>query len=292
MPEGRIVKSLSGYYYVKSGGQLWQCRARGLFKKKQYSPLVGDWVQFDETENGEGYIQSIEPRKTELVRPPVANADQAVIVHSVREPDLQPLLIDKFLVHAERAGMKPFIVFTKIDLGAPKGELEELIDVYEGIGYPVVLTSVVKNCGLEQLRQMLDGHISVLAGQSGTGKSSLLNALIPEVRLKTGDISRKLGRGRHTTRHVEMLELSTGGWVVDTPGFSRLSFDGWEAEELGAYFPEMAHLADQCKFRGCLHFREPQCAVKGAVDTQTVHALRYEHYLQFLTEIQEQRRYE
>lgn len=291
MPEGRIVKALSGYYYVKSNGELWQCRARGLFKKKQFSPLVGDWVRFDKTDHGEGYIQEVEPRQTELVRPPVANTDQAVIVSSVREPDLQPLLVDKFLVHAERAGMKPLIVLTKIDLSPVTQHIKNTVDVYEAVGYSVVMTSVVQMCGMEQLSEALADHISVLAGQSGAGKSSLLNALLPDAQLQTGEISHKLGRGRHTTRHVEMIELPSGGWVVDTPGFSQLSFNGWEAEELSTYFPEMWQLADGCKFRGCLHDREPQCAVKKAVDVQTISSQRYEHYLQFLSEIQEQRRY-
>lgn len=291
MPEGRIVKALSGYYYVKADGRLWQCRARGLFKKKKFSPLVGDWVRFDQTEHGEGYIQDVEPRLTELVRPPVANADQAVIVNSVREPDFQPLLVDKILVHAERAGMKPLIVLTKIDLSPFPSNVKDMVDVYKAVGYTVVMTSVVQMVGIQQLREALADYISVLAGQSGAGKTSLLNALFPGVQLQTGEISHKLGRGRHTTRHVEMIELPSGGWVVDTPGFSQLSFKDWEAEELSPYFPEMFRLADGCKFRGCLHDREPQCAVKKAVDDRTIHSQRYQHYLQFLGEIQEQRRY-
>lgn len=291
MPEGRIVKALSGYYYVKANGELWQCRARGLFKKKQFSPLVGDWVRFDPTENREGYIQEVEPRKTELVRPPVANADQAVIVSSLREPDFQPLLVDKFLVHAERAGMKPLVVLTKTDLSPLNSEVVKMLEVYRSVGYPVVTTSVVEMEGMEPLRHALDGHISVFAGQSGAGKSSLLNVLIPDTKLETGEISHRLGRGRHTTRHVEMLELPSGGLVVDTPGFSQLSFNGWTAEELDGYFPEIADLEDRCKFRGCLHYREPQCAVKEAARYDTVSPVRYEHYVQFLSEIQAQRRY-
>lgn len=291
MPEGRIVKALSGYYYVKAGGKVWQCRARGLFKKQKFSPLVGDWVRFDPTENEQGYIQEVMPRKTQLVRPPVANTDQAIIVTSLCQPDFQPLLTDKFLVHAERAGMESIIVVTKTDLCPLRAKIANMVETYREIGYAVILTSTVKMHGMERLRDALAGHISLLAGQSGAGKSSLLNALIPEIQLGTGEISQKLGRGRHTTRHVEMIELPSGGLVADTPGFSQISFSGWTADELGDYFPEIALAAEQCKFRGCLHDREPQCAVKEAVASSTISDVRHEHYLQFLHEIQDQRRY-
>lgn len=291
MSEGRIVKALSGYYYVKSEEKLWQCRARGLFKKRELSPLVGDWVRFEPTGNGEGYIQEIAPRTTELVRPPVANADQAIIVSSLCHPDFQPLLTDKFLVHAERAGMRPLVVLTKIDLCDISSKTAGIIDIYQAIGYRVIKTSAVKQQGIEQLREALGSHISILAGQSGAGKSSLLNTLCPELELLTGEVSAKLGRGRHTTRHVEMIELPSGGLVADTPGFSQLSFNGWAAEELGGYFPEIAALAVECKFRGCLHDREPHCAVKAAVQSHDISAMRYGHYVKFLNEIQDERRY-
>lgn len=291
MLEGRIVKALSGYYYVKSEGELWQCRARGLFKKKKLSPLVGDWVCFVPTENGEGLIQEIAPRTTQLARPPLANADQAVIVSSLCQPDFQPLLTDKFLVHVERANMRPLVVLTKVDLCPLSHEAAEMIDVYRAIGYVVIQTSAIQQQGIEALRESLGNHISILAGQSGAGKTSLLNALCPDLELVTGEVSEKLGRGRHTTRHVEMIELPSGGLVADTPGFSQLSFSGWTTEELGACFPEMAIVADQCKFRGCLHDQEPHCAVKAAVQSQDISAMRYEHYVKFLKEIQDERRY-
>lgn len=291
MPKGRIVKALSGYYYVLYEGKQWQCRARGLFKKKGYSPLVGDWVRFETTGSSEGYIQEIEPRETELVRPPVANIDQAVIVSSLLNPDFQSLLVDKFLVHVERAGMKPLIVLNKIDLGPVSSQVADWLELYRQMGYPVIMTSVVRDEGMQPLHQALQGYTSVFAGQSGTGKSSLLNALLPDAQLATGEVSQRLGRGRHTTRHVEMFELRSGGWVVDTPGFSQMSFQGWRVEELGSYFPEIVRLADTCKFRGCLHKREPQCAVKESVDSGEIFPQRYRHYLQFLREIEEQRRY-
>lgn len=291
MLEGRIVKALSGYYYVKANGRLWQCRARGLFKKKQLSPLVGDWVRLTVTENEEGYIQEIAPRKTVLSRPPMANADQAVIVSSLRQPDFQSLLIDKILIHVEEAGMEPVVVLTKTDLGPLIPEAERALEAYRAIGYPVVMSSVVNRRGLEELAQLLSGRVSVFAGQSGTGKSSLLNALIPDKQLATAGVSRKLGRGRHTTRHVELFELPAGGLVADTPGFSQLSLTGWTEEQLEQRFPDIAGFARNCKFRGCQHDREPHCAVKDAVASKGLYAKRYEHYVQFLNEIREQRRY-
>ncbi|WP_054949938.1 ribosome small subunit-dependent GTPase A [Numidum massiliense] len=291
MPEGRIVKALSGYYYVQVDEELWQCRARGLFKKKQFSPLVGDWVSFDITEEGQGYIHHVVPRETELKRPAVANANQGVIVASLAEPVVQLLLIDKLLVHIERARLKPLIVLTKTDLSPSADAVDAAVRTYEKVGYPVVTTSVVSDAGLEELREALASHISVFAGQSGVGKTSLLNALIPNGDFATGEISAKLGRGRHTTRHVEMVVLPSGGWIVDTPGFSQLSFQGWDAAELTAYFPEIARFAANCKYRGCLHDREPGCAVKRARESGAVSASRYDNYLQFLQEIQEEKRY-
>lgn len=290
MPEGRIVKALSGYYYVQNDAGIFECRARGLFKKKQLSPLVGDWVTFEPTEGGKGYIQHIAPRTTTLVRPPVANVDQAVIVSSFREPDMDTFLIDKFLVHAEHARLTSVIILTKSDLPPPP-QLHEIVQTYRAIGYPVITTSVVTAEGIDSLREVLSGRISVFAGPSGVGKSSLMNALLPDQPFRTGAVSRKLGRGRHTTRHVEMVRLPSGGWVVDTPGFSQLSFQGWEAETLSACFPEFLRLADECRFRGCLHFREPGCAIKGGVEQKDVSRERYEHYVQFLQEILKQRRY-
>jgi ribosome biogenesis GTPase len=243
-------------------------------------------------------VNEIEPRTSELIRPPIANMELALLAFSVVEPDLNVQLLDKFLVHVEHAGLTPVICFTKLDLleeaddGELAAEVERAAALYRGIGYEVLATSSKWGEGIEPVAARLAGRLTVIAGQSGVGKSSLLNALIPGLRLETNAISHKLGRGKHTTRHVELLPLPSGGWVADTPGFSQLDFAGIEAEALGACFREFGGLAERCKFRGCLHLREPDCAVRSAAARGEVAATRYEHYVQFLQMIRERpRRY-
>lgn len=301
MPEGTIVKALSGYYYVSpsAGGEPVRCRARGIFKKRGETPLVGDRVIFGETANGEGTVQEILPRKTVLIRPPIANADLAVLVFSVVQPDLSLLLLDKFLVHVEHAGLDAVIVWTKTDLipGGPEGErvrgrLEEATKLYRDIGYDVIATSAPQGQGIEELARRLSGHLAVFAGQSGVGKSTLINALIPGLQLETSEISEKLGRGRHTTRHVELLALPGGGLIADTPGFSQLDFEELGIDEIADCFREFRALSGGCKFRGCTHVREPGCAVTAALERGEVSASRYAHYTDFLAERKEKpRRY-
>lgn len=311
MPAGLIVKALSGYYYVlpddTESMEPVVCRARGIFKKRGISPLVGDRVEFEWTENGEGTVDEVLPRSSELVRPPVANVDLVVLVFSVTEPMLNLQLLDKFLVHTESAGLDAVICLTKQDLvysaesavetsseltvSDEAVDLETAIQLYESIGYKVILTSAKEGIGVAAVEEQLDHRISVFAGQSGVGKSSLLNAMIPGLTLETNAISMKLGRGKHTTRHVELIRLPNGGLVADTPGFSSLDFlQIEEAEDLSACFREFRPLSEQCKFRGCLHLHEPDCRVIEAVEKQEVSASRYHHYLQFLTEIKERKR--
>jgi len=302
MPEGVIVKALSGYYYVKplengmaaSGdGDAIQCRARGIFKKKGVTPLVGDHILYSHTENGEGVVDEILPRRSELIRPPVANVDLAVLVFSVREPDLNLQLLDKFLVHIEHAGLETVICLTKQDLLA-EGSAEDPVALvqalYENIGYQVIVSSSRLGLGTELLTERLKGQISVFSGQSGVGKSSLLNRLVPGLELETSAISMKLGRGKHTTRHVELIELPSGGFVADTPGFSQLDFLELGVEELSTCFREFASLAEACKFRGCSHTHEPGCKVREAAENGGIAASRYEHYVQFLTEMKDKKR--
>jgi len=301
VPEGIIVKALSGYYYVQnpSGGEKVQCRGRGIFKKRGESPLVGDRVLYSETENGEGTVDEIKPRSSRLVRPPVANADLAVLVFSVTRPELSLTLLDKFLVHIEHAGLQAIIVFTKLDR-IPEGEEGERIlrDVaeaealYTSIGYRVLKTSAHRSEGLDELRAALAGHINVLAGQSGVGKSSLVNALVPGLQLETNEISDKLGRGKHTTRHVELVPLAGGGFMADTPGFSQLDFAELGIDEIGSCFREFAERSSACKFRGCTHIHEPQCAVLEAREQGLIAASRYDNYVGFMAERKEiKRRY-
>ncbi|TFJ94606.1 ribosome small subunit-dependent GTPase A [Lentibacillus salicampi] len=286
MAEGRIMKAISGFYYVKSDDTIFQCRGRGVFRKQKITPLVGDFVEFDADNPEEGYVLSIESRRNMLVRPPVANVDQAVIVSSAVMPDFNPLLLDRFLVLIESKDIKPVIFMTKKDLLAAQNleKITEYQTLYKEIGY---LTELVSSKGLEDpehLKSYFTNHVSVIAGQSGVGKSSLLNAVNPTLELKTDDISESLGRGKHTTRHVELVEVG-GGLVADTPGFSALDFSDIAADELGDYFPEIAERKADCKFRGCLHNKEPKCAVKQAVEDKQIASSRYDHYLRFLNEI-------
>ena len=287
MPEGRIIKALSGYYYVLDGNEIWQCRARGIFKKKGISPLVGDWVTYDQEQNQEGYIQTVENRKTQLVRPPIANVEQAVLVFSLAEPAFSRLLLDKFLVHTESAGLRSIICLSKADL-LPDG-YQSIQDLYKGIGYYVLVTNRESGQGIDELKQLLQHQISVFSGQSGVGKSTLLNAILPDANLQTGQISERLRRGKHTTRHVELIPVE-GGFVADTPGFSQLDFFNIEPEELGYYFVEFKEFIPDCKFRGCLHHSEPNCAVRTALDEGRIDRQRYDSYIQFLEEIREEKR--
>ncbi|NGQ93819.1 ribosome small subunit-dependent GTPase A [Brevibacillus sp. SYP-B805] len=291
MPEGRIVKALSGFYYVADGDRVIQCRARGLFKKKdaKVNPLVGDWVVYESVSETEGYIMQVHERKSELLRPPVSNVDQAILVFSLKEPAFSSLLLDKFLVHTEHAGIDSVIVLSKADLAGAE-ETAEVIRKYERVGYRVIPTSKQDGRGVNELRAELRDRISVFAGQSGVGKSSLINLLFPGIELQTGDVSQKLGRGRHTTRHVELIPLAEGGYVADTPGFSSLEFIGLSELDLARSFREFEQLADGCRFRGCLHLSEPGCAVREAVETDEIDPARYEHYKQFTEELKEYQR--
>lgn len=291
MPEGRIVKALSGFYYVADQDRVIQCRARGLFKKKdaKVNPLVGDWVVYDAINDSEGYVMEVGGRTTELIRPPIANVEVAVLVFSMRKPDFSPVMLDKFLVHTEKAGIDAIIVLSKADL-ADEGEVEEIQRIYQRIGYTVIPSSTKQGYGYDRVREELANRISVFAGQSGVGKSSLINEMFPGVSLQTGQVSEKLGRGKHTTRHVELIPLEDGGYVADTPGFSSLEFIGIDDLALAQAFRDFEEVSDDCKFRGCLHLQEPGCAVKAGVETGEIDAGRYEHYKMFSEELKEYQR--
>lgn len=288
MAEGKIIKALSGFYYVKNreDGEIYQCRGRGVFRKRKITPLVGDHVEFQKENGREGYILDIGERKNELVRPPIANVDQAVLVFSAKEPAFSTLLLDRFLVPIEKNLIRPLILITKCDLlsADEKEKLLETLAVYRQIGYSVILSSAKAGEGADALLSALKGKITVFCGQSGVGKTSILNRLDPALGLKTNEISTHLGRGKHTTRHVELLPVG-GGLVADTPGFSSLDFAGVEFTELGDYFPEISEKSAGCKFRGCLHENEPHCAVKAALAEGEIASFRYSHYIQFLQEI-------
>lgn len=287
MLEGRIIKALSGFYYVEAETGVYQCRGRGVFRNRKITPLVGDFVSFEADDKDEGYILDISPRKNELTRPPIANIDQAIIVNAAVTPDFSTLLLDRFLVLIESKDIEPIIFITKMDVINAKemAQFEHYQKDYRNIGYMLELVSSKDPDALAQLKKILHGKVSVIAGQSGVGKSSILNALKPSLLLKTDEISNSLGRGKHTTRHIELLEVD-GGLVADTPGFSALDFQELEAEELGDQFPEIREQSEYCKFRGCMHHKEPKCAVKQAVESGEIALYRYEHYVTFLDEIQ------
>jgi ribosome biogenesis GTPase / thiamine phosphate phosphatase len=299
MPEGIIIKALSGYYYVKplrdgviaTEEEAVQCRGRGILKKKGIAPLVGDRIIYVLTENGEGMVDELLPRESELIRPQVANVKLAVLLFSVREPDMNLNLLDKFLVHIEHSGLNTLIVLTKQDLADDDGKATQMVkELYERIGYEVMVTSSLTGSGSDELRSRLAGVISVFSGQSGVGKSTLLNRLVPGLELETGEISLRLGRGRHTTRHVELMDIGNGGFVADTPGFSQLDFLELGVEELSVCFREFAPYAENCKFRGCSHLHEPSCRVIEAWQAGEIADSRYEHYKLFYNEMKDKKR--
>ncbi|MFC7372124.1 ribosome small subunit-dependent GTPase A [Fictibacillus iocasae] len=291
MPEGRIIKALAGFYYVSHEEGIFQCRGRGNFRKRKISPLVGDWVEFESSNVTDGYILDVSERKNELVRPPVANIDQALLVFSAVEPAFAPVLLDRFLVHIEQNHIHPVIVVSKMDLVSDeeKESIEEYMSMYRDIGYEVIPTSTKAAADLPHFHELFKDKVTVFAGQSGVGKSSLLNLINPELNLETNAISTHLGRGKHTTRHVELIPFGEG-LVADTPGFSSLDFTDISTEDLSRLFPEMESRLDGCKFRGCTHTSEPKCAVKTAVDDGEIHKGRYDNYVSFLQEIKEQKR--
>ena len=279
--QGIIIKSLAGFYYVEADGQVYQTRARGNFRKKGQTPYVGDFVDFSAEDQSEGYILKIHERKNSLVRPPIVNIDQAVVIMSAKEPDFNANLLDRFLVLLEQKTIEPLIYISKLDLVEDRSQLDAYKAIYEKIGYPFLFS-------LEELLPHLDKKVTVFMGQTGVGKSTLLNRIAPELALETGQISDSLGRGRHTTRAVSFYNVN-GGKIADTPGFSSLDYEVKESELLNDCFPELAEVSQGCKFRTCTHTHEPACAVKLALESGQVAQSRYDNYLQFLSEIEQTR---
>ena len=279
--QGIIIKSLAGFYYVEADGQVYQTRARGNFRKKGQTPYVGDFVDFSADDQSEGYILKIHERKNSLVRPPIVNIDQAVVIMSAKEPDFNANLLDRFLVLLEQKTIEPLIYISKLDLVEDRSQLDAYKAIYEKIGYPFLYS-------LEELLPHLDKKVTVFMGQTGVGKSTLLNKIAPELALETGQISDSLGRGRHTTRAVSFYNVN-GGKIADTPGFSSLDYEVKESELLNDCFPELAEISQGCKFRTCTHTHEPACAVKLALESGQVAQSRYDNYLQFLSEIEQTR---
>jgi ribosome biogenesis GTPase len=285
--KGQIIKALSGFYYVASEDEIFQTRARGNFRNRKITPLVGDEVIFESSNQTDGYLLEILPRKNELVRPPVANVDQGVVVTSLVEPNFSYNLLDRFLVTLEYEGIEPIIFLTKADLVKDLAAMKAIEETYQAIGYHVI-TSKAEGEDLLELQRYFPERITVFLGQSGAGKSTLLTRIVPELALETGVISESLGRGKHTTRHVELLPICDG-LVADTPGFSSIDFLEIEAVELPKLFPDFLAVAANCRFRECMHLNEPDCAVKQGVAANEIAETRYKNYVQFLEEIENRR---
>lgn len=282
--KGRIIKALAGFYYIESNDKIYQCRARGKFRKKALKPLVGDFCEFSYQEGSDGYILSLSSRKNELVRPPIANIDQALLVFSAKEPEFSSLLLDRFLINIEACSIKPIIVISKIDL-VDRDKINKLLEPYIKANYEIYYISSKNQEGIENIKSIFKDKVTVVTGQSGVGKSSLLNALDIHLNIETNQISKSLGRGKHTTRHVELIKMY-GGYVGDTPGFSSLELT-IDPKDLSIAYHDFKELSSKCKFRGCLHDSEPNCAIKEAVNNGDISKERYEHYLMFLKECKE-----
>ena len=289
MINGKIIKGIGGFYYVDTEKGLYECRARGIFRKNKITPLVGDRVSISvvDEENKKGVVEEIEKRDTELVRPPIANVDKALIVFAIKNPAPNLSLLDRFIVLAEKENLEIVIVFTKVDLDADGELLEELKSIYEVSGYKVIPVSNKLKLNIDKIKEELKENTVVFAGPSGVGKSSLLNEVDKNFELKTGEVSDKIKRGKHTTRHAELLKLECGGMVADTPGFSSLTLDDIDESELKEYFIEF-YEHDGCKFGSrCIHENEPSCAVKEAVKNGEISKKRYDSYIQLLNEIRQ-----
>lgn len=290
---GKIVKGIAGFYYVHvAGSGIYECKAKGIFRKDKKKPLVGDNVRIDilDPEEMTGNITEILPRKNALIRPAVANVDQAVVIFAATRPAPNFNLLDRFLIMMESQQVPAVICFNKTDL-TTQTELEELADVYRQTGYQVIFTSAEEESGLASLRQVLSGKTSTVAGPSGVGKSSLINLLAPGTHMETGAISEKIDRGKHTTRHSQLIPIAEDTYIMDTPGFSSLSVEFYEKEELWYLFPEFREHEPYCKFTGCSHVSEPSCGVKDAVGEGQISKERYENYVSFYKELKDKKKY-
>ena len=273
---GLIIKNISDLYFVKLNDEIYPCKAKGLFRKKGIVPTVGDSVEFDVEKK---VITSILDRKNILVRPPISNVDQALIVMSVVNPSFSTNLVDKLINIIEFNNIKPILCLSKLDLLDDKGEINKYINYYKSIGYEVII-----NTDIEKIKEILKNKITVITGQSGVGKSTLLNMLDSSLSLKTNDISYALGRGKHTTRHVELLPLFDG-YVADTPGFSSLSFIGMKKSDVRDNMIEFNTYKDKCRYKDCMHLKEDECEIKRLVDKEVILKSRYENYEKFISEI-------
>ncbi len=291
--QGKIVKGIAGFYYVhvaESG--IYECKAKGAFRNQKVKPLVGDNVRLEvlDEEQKKGNIEEILPRKNELIRPAVANIDQALVIFAAAKPKPNFNLLDRFLILMQYQKVPAVVCFNKQDM-VDAEELQLLKNTYESAGYQVIFTSAAKEEGIQAVRDLLKGKTTTVAGPSGVGKSSLINLLSTEAEMETGDISRKIERGKHTTRHSELFALDENTFICDTPGFSSIYLPEMEKEELGIYFPEIAEYEPFCRFQGCAHIHEPGCGVKEALEEKKISPIRYENYKLLYEELKDKRRY-
>ena len=291
--QGKIIKGIAGFYYVYVEGHgIYECKAKGIFRKDHVKPLVGDDVIVDVLDESKmlGNIREILPRRSALIRPAVANVDQALVIFAIVKPNPNFNLLDRFLIRMERQNLPTIICFNKQDI-ATEEEKETLRKAYETCGYQVCFISALENEGIEQIRKLLAGKTTTVAGPSGLGKSSLINQLAPKANMETGAISEKIERGKHTTRHSEIIAIGEETYIVDTPGFTSLDISEITKEELGNYYPEFVQYEPYCKFSGCAHISEPSCGVKDAVEAGKISRVRYENYKVLYQELKEMKRY-
>lgn len=291
--QGKIIKGIAGFYYVhvvEFG--VYECKAKGAFRKEKVKLLVGDNVEIDilNEEKKLGNVVKLLPRENELIRPAVSNIDQALVVFAITKPKPHFNLLDRFLVMMESKKIPIVLCFNKKDIAEEK-EIRELEEIYSSCGYHIVFTSAKKEENIKLVKEVLKGKTTAVAGPSGVGKSSLINLFQSEIQMETGCISEKIERGKHTTRHSELIPIDDNSYIMDTPGFSSLYVNDFEKEELKYYFPEFEQYEGLCKFNGCDHIHEPNCAVKQAVEEGKIHKVRYENYIEMYKELQEKRRY-
>lgn len=279
MPQGIIIKGIGGFYYIKTDTALYECRARGIFRNEKITPLVGDRVNISIQDEKElkGNIEEIFPRKVEFTRPAVANIDQLVLVMSIKDPKPDLMLADKLLILANKNNIKPIIIINKLDLDK-SDEHKKIPETYLNSNYTILSLSSKLKQGFEELEQHLKGKITAFAGQSGVGKSTILNTIMNSDVMETGSVSKKIGRGKHTTRHAELVELKCGGYIIDSPGFTSFDVNGIESDELELYYPEFKEFLYQCKYSRCSHIKEPDCRIKDALQQGKISNERYTRY--------------
>lgn len=290
--QGKIIKGIAGFYYVYAEGSLYECKAKGTFRNQKVKPLVGDNVVISvlDREKMLGNIDQIFPRTSELIRPAVANVDQAMVVFAAAAPEPNFNLLDRFLIMMDKQRVPTIICFNKIDLVHAE-KFQEYVTAYKKSGYSVISASTYEEHGMDIILDALKGKTTTLAGPSGVGKSSIMNLLNPDAHMDTGVISKKIERGRHTTRHSEIIPIGDDTFLMDTPGFSSIYFYDIEPEDLKLYYREFEDYEPYCRFKGCNHIGEKECGIKQAVETGEINLLRYENYRLFFEELKEKKRY-